>query len=211
MSTSPVTAAVASLVNALPLDRAVTADRDTAEERALVEAARAGDRDAFGALVTRHERAVLRTAMAALRDRSDAEDAAQDACILAWQKLPGFRGEAMFRTWLLTIVWRKSLDRRRRPATWLTGPPATPGRPEGDMDALSATGADPERETVSRDLARRVEIEIARLSPKLRDALLLAASGEHSYHEIAVILGIPLGTVKWRVSEARRIIGLKLP
>jgi len=219
MSTSPVTAVVASLcrtpadpsVNALPLDRAVIADRDTAEERALVEAARAGDRDAFGALVTRHERAVLRTAMAALGNRADAEDAAQDACILAWQKLPGFRGEAMFRTWLLTIVWRKSLDRRRRrrPA-WLTSAPATPGRPEGDMDALSATGADPERETVSRDLARRVEIEITRLSPKLRDALLLAASGEHSYGEIAAILGIPLGTVKWRVSEARRVIGLKL-
>ena len=78
------------------------------------------------------------------------------------------------------------------------------------MDGLSAGGADPERETVSRDLARRVEIEITRLSPKLRDALLLAASGEHSYGEIAAILGIPLGTVKWRVSEARRVIGLKL-
>jgi RNA polymerase sigma-70 factor (ECF subfamily) len=45
---------------------------------------------------------------------------------------------------------------------------------------------------------------IGRLSPKLKDALLLAASGEHSYEEIGALLGIPVGTVKWRVSEARR-------
>ena len=48
---------------------------------------------------------------------------------------------------------------------------------------------------------------IRALSPKLRDTLLLAASGEYSYDEIATILGIPLGTVKWRVAEARRLIG----
>lgn len=206
MSTSPVTAVVAA--NVLPLDRAVIADRDTAEERALVDAARAGDRDAFGALVTRHERAVIRTAMAALGDRADAEDAAQDACLLAWQKLAGFRGDAMFRTWLLAIVWRKSLDRRRRRR--FGAPGGQSGGPDGDLQWLPAVDADPEREAVSRDLARRVEIEIRRLSPKLRDALLLAASGEHSYAEIAAMLGIPLGTVKWRVSEARRVIGLKL-
>lgn len=207
MSTVPVTAVVAA--NVLPLDRAVIADRDTAEERALVNAARAGDRDAFGTLVTRHEQAVLRTAMAALGDRADAEDAAQDACLMAWQKLSSFRGDAMFRTWLLAIVWRKSLDRRRRRRSGAAG--LQTGQPNGDLDRASATGADPEREAVSRDLARRVELEIRQLSPKLRDALLLAASGEHSYQEIAAILGIPVGTVKWRVSEARRVIGLKLP
>jgi RNA polymerase sigma-70 factor (ECF subfamily) len=202
-----VTAVVAA--NVLPLDRAVIASRDTAEERALVDAARAGDRDAFGTLVTRHERAVIRTAMAALGDRADAEDAAQDACLLAWQRLASFRGDAMFRTWLLAIVWRKSLDRRRR--RFKGGAGLQTGPPDGDLEWLSSTGADPERATVSRDLARRVEIEIRQLSPKLRDALLLAASGEHSYQEIAAILGIPLGTVKWRVSEARRVIESKLP
>jgi RNA polymerase sigma-70 factor (ECF subfamily) len=116
----------------------------------------------------------------------------------------------MFRTWLLAIVWRKALDRRRRRrATWWSASTAA-GRSDGDLDWLSATGADPERETVSRDLARRVESEIRHLSPKLRDALLLAASGEHSYAEIAAILGIPLGTLKWRVSEARRVIGQRV-
>jgi RNA polymerase sigma-70 factor (ECF subfamily) len=55
-----------------------------------------------------------------------------------------------------------------------------------------------------------VRVEIAGLSPKLRDALVLAASGEHSYAEIGELLGIPVGTVKWRVAEARRILGARL-
>jgi len=44
------------------------------------------------------------------------------------------------------------------------------------------------------------------LAPKLRDALLLAQSGEHTYEEISVMLNAPVGTIKWRVSEARRVI-----
>ena len=51
---------------------------------------------------------------------------------------------------------------------------------------------------------------IQALSPKLRDALLLVQSGEYQYDEIARMLGIPLGTVKWRVSEARRKVREKL-
>jgi RNA polymerase sigma-70 factor (ECF subfamily) len=51
---------------------------------------------------------------------------------------------------------------------------------------------------------------IAGLPPKLRDPLLLAASGEHSYTEMAAMLGVPVGTLKWRISEARRIVREKL-
>ena len=60
---------------------------------------------------------------------------------------------------------------------------------------------------LASDAARRVREDIRALSPKLRDTLLLAASGEYSYDEIAAMLGIPLGTVKWRVAEARRLVG----
>ena len=47
------------------------------------------------------------------------------------------------------------------------------------------------------------------LTPKLRDTLLLAASGEHGYDEIAAMLGVPVGTVKWRVAEARKLISAR--
>jgi RNA polymerase sigma-70 factor (ECF subfamily) len=180
--------------------------------RALLDAARAGDQEAFGDLVTLHHRAVFRTALAALGAREDAEDATQETFVMAWQKLAGFRGQATFRTWLLTIVWRKALDRRRARRLWWTrtqtgSQTAIPG---DALEHVASESADPEHAAIARDLSQRVHEEVMRLSPKLRDALLLAASGEHAYDEIAAILDAPLGTVKWRVAEARRILGLKL-
>jgi RNA polymerase sigma-70 factor (ECF subfamily) len=221
MSTSTVSDAISA---ALPLfaapatqaagaigdDRALFPAGDSAEVAALVSAAQAGDQDAFGALVARHERVVYRTALAALGSPADAEDAAQDAFVMAWRRLGAFRGDSTFKTWLLTIVWRKALDRRRARAAWWSRLAAGPRRDDGWSEAASALDqvpADvptPERAALSRDLVAQARREIVKLSPKLRDALLLASSGEHRYDEIAVMLGIPVGTVKWRVAEARR-------
>lgn len=216
MSTPAVTVAVADFVTLTdPQDTLIAEGRESPHVRALVEAARGGDREAFGDLVALHERIVLRTTLAALRAREDAEDAAQDAFVVAWQKLSGFRGEATFRTWLLTIAWRKALDRRRQRQTWWTRVRAGAARPGTDeidpIEALPGGGPDPERIAVSVDLARHVRIAIAQLSPKLRDTLLLAATGEHTYEEIAAILDVPLGTVKWRVAEARRLVNERVP
>jgi RNA polymerase sigma-70 factor (ECF subfamily) len=125
---------------------------------------------------------------------------------VAWQKLPGFRADATFRTWLLTIVWRKALDRRRQRRLWWQRTESQRSSPVDPLDILTGAEPDPERSAVSRDMAERVRAMIVDLSPKLRDTLLLAASGEHTYDEIATLLGIPLGTVKWRVAEARRLV-----
>jgi RNA polymerase sigma-70 factor, ECF subfamily len=208
MSTSPVTVAVADFVRVATLaDKPVSEGRDPAQVCVLLEAARAGSREAFGDLVTLHERAVYRVAVTALGNRDDALDAAQETFVVAWRKLAGFRGDASFRTWLLTIAWRKALDHRRaRHVSWRRMKISSATDDPDPIDSLAHGDADPERAIVAQDLALRVREEIGRLSPKLRDALLLAASGEYSYGEIALMLGVPLGTVKWRVSEARRVI-----
>jgi RNA polymerase sigma-70 factor (ECF subfamily) len=187
----------------------------------LVQEARSGDAAAFGQLVALHERAVFRAAMAALGSHADAQDAAQDAFVMAWKRLATFRGESQFRTWLLTITWRKALDRRRRLSLWhrRTEAGSVGGRSgsgvgrsglwSGEPDPLTnlpEPTADPEARAIANDAAERVGREITKLSPKLRDTLLLAASGEHSYEEIGAMLGVPLGTVKWRVAEARRVL-----
>jgi RNA polymerase sigma-70 factor (ECF subfamily) len=84
--------------------------------------------------------------------------------------------------------------------------------PDDDgLDRLASLEADPERRAEALHRVRQVRDAIEGLSPKLRDTLLLAASGEHGYEEIASMLGIPLGTVKWRVAEARRLIQRTLP
>lgn len=78
------------------------------------------------------------------------------------------------------------------------------------VEEAASLAPTPEAAAAARDEARRIADAIARLSPKLRDALLLAASGEHSYAAIGALLGVPVGTVKWRVSEARRLVARRL-
>jgi RNA polymerase sigma-70 factor (ECF subfamily) len=215
MSIAMLSSAVAYLVGRSDSRSAVGPfDRDDPAVRALVVAAQAGDRTAFGTLVTQHEALVFRTALAALGHREDAEEAAQEAFLVAWRKLPGFRGEATFRTWLLTITWRKALDRRRIRGLWWHRTEWGAKHPAGDdyhpTDDLAAVAPSPEHLAVTRDLARQVARQIARLSPKLRDALVLSVSSEQSYVEIAAVLGIPVGTLKWRVAEARRLLASRL-
>ncbi len=216
MSTVGVTVAVANLVTLTDSQDVSPAEgRDAPHVLALLDAARQGDHGAFGDLVALHERLIVRTTLAVLRDREDAEDAAQEAFVVAWQKLSGFRGESSFRTWLLTIAWRKALDKRRQRQSWWSRlRPNTFRAGEDEVDLLDRTpgGApDPERTVVAQDLSNHVRRAIAGLSPKLRDTLLLAASGEHSYDDIAVMLGIPVGTVKWRVAQARRLVAERVP
>jgi RNA polymerase sigma-70 factor, ECF subfamily len=183
---------------------------DTPQVRAWIAAAQAGDRAAFDALVGVYYRAVYRTAMAALQRSEDAEDATQDAFVLAWRKIGAFRGDSSFKTWLLTIVWRQALDRRTRRDRWwrrqhhpiVTGEDA----PSDGVETLHTADADPERVAAGRAQLAQVQAAIAGLSPKLRDTLLLASSGDHSYDEIAAMLNVPVGTVKWRVAEARRLL-----
>jgi len=68
----------------------------------------------------------------------------------------------------------------------------------------------PDAQLMSRELATAIGQVVRALPKKLRDPFLLAASGDHRYEEIALLLGIPVGTVKWRISEARRVIRMKL-
>ena len=63
---------------------------------------------------------------------------------------------------------------------------------------------------MTADLKRQLRRLIVSLPRKFRDPLMLASSGDHSYEEIAALLGIPVGTLKWRISEARRVLKAKL-
>jgi RNA polymerase sigma-70 factor, ECF subfamily len=184
---------------------------------ALVELARRGDAEAFGELVGRHHRAALRAAIAALGTPDDADDAVQEAWITARDRLGSFRGDAAFRTWLLTIVWNKARDRRRGVVRWLKRRVTLEG-PSGSAEASgarlafvpAAPGRSPEGAAIDVELRRVVERLVRALPAKLRDPLLLIGSGDYSYDDVATMLGQPAGTIKWRVSEARRLLRVKL-
>lgn len=171
----------------------------------LVRLAQAGDAGAFDQLVVRHQSAVFRAALAALRSPEEAEEAAQDALVRAWQKLGSFRGDAAFRTWLLSIAWNRALSRRRSVGVWFAR-----RAPIEAADRVRGDGAGPLDALRQRELTRHVAAAIDGLSPKLRDALLLARSGDYAYDEIAAMLRVPVGTLKSRVFDARKKVRERL-
>ena len=150
--------------------------------------AQAGDVEAFGGLVDRNRQAVFRAALAALGNRAEADDVVQETFVTAFRKLSGFRAEAAFRTWLLSIAWRKTLDRRKGLTRWLrrAGPSPAFGEDAGTvMERIPETARPHDEMLEAAELQRTVRRLIATLPRKLRDALLLAGCGDHTYEQIA--------------------------
>jgi RNA polymerase sigma-70 factor (ECF subfamily) len=178
----------------------------------LVARARQGDHAAFGELVVRHQTAVFRAALSAGASRADSEDVAQETFLLAYRRLESFRGEASFKTWLLTIAWNQSINHRRTLSKWLrriVDVDTDDGNVFETLRAADPSGT-PEELAAGNELTREIARAIRALPHKLRDALLLAQSGDYKYEEMGAMLKAPAGTIKWRVSEARRLVRQRL-
>jgi len=174
----------------------------------LVVLARTGDRAAFGRLIEEHLGPARRLALAAVGQAMDADEAVQEAAVAAWLRLDALHEPAAFRGWFMRIVWRKALDRRRSVRSWFARFQSAPV--DGPPLDFAASDPSPDAQLMSRELALAIAQVVQALPRKLRDPFLMAASGDHRYEEIALVLRIPVGTVKWRISEARRLIRMKL-
>lgn len=183
--------------------RAASIERVTDGE--LVARALEGNTAAFGELVERHRGAVYRAALAALGNAADAEDVAQEALVLAFRRLDQFRGDASVKTWMVSIAWRLSLSRRRRPIWWLKN-----SIPDRVLDVVRSSAPTPEARFQRVELVASMKGHIRRLPPKLRDALLMAVAGDLSQEEIAATMKIPAATFRGRVHEARRRLKEKM-
>jgi len=172
----------------------------------LIERTIKGDSTAFNELVARYGQAVYRAALAALGSPADAEDVMQDAFVLAFRKLRHFRHDASFKTWLLTITWRRALRLRHSPSRRVQRLLFVDSHFWADAQHKPSA----EQVLIADEVYRDVRRLIRTLPSRLRDPLLLAASGRYSYEELSGILGIPTGTIKWQVSEARRVLRAKL-
>jgi len=163
------------------------------DDHALIRAHVAGDREAFGKLVRRHQDRLWAVAVRTLGDREEAADALQDALLSAYQAAARFRGDSAVTTWLHRIVVNACLDRARRRAIRPTVPlPDTgPGEP---------AVAD---RTSERDTTLAVHDAMRRLPDEQRAALVLVDLHGFSVAEAAQILQTAEGTVKSRCSRAR--------
>jgi RNA polymerase sigma-70 factor (ECF subfamily) len=157
----------------------------------------AGDREALGELYDRYAPVALATALRVVSDRQLAEDIVHDAFVAVWQKIGRYdAGRGALRSWLLTIVRNRAIDRIRS------------SRPSMDVDeaddlALLASGPNPTWEAaVERLSARELRTAVQALTPEQRTAVELAFFGGHTYREIAEITGVPHGTANGRLRLA---------
>jgi RNA polymerase sigma-70 factor (ECF subfamily) len=179
------------------------------DEKTLILAAKAGEVEAFNALVLTYQDMAYSVAYRILQDEDHAADAAQNAFITAFRKLDQFKGEH-FKPWLMKIVTNICYDelrhRRRHPIASLDDL-------ENDTDGLQfdtedetpmmASVESPERAVQRSELQAGIEDCIQRLSEVYRVIVVLSDVEGHSYEETAEISGISLGTVKSRLSRAR--------
>jgi len=170
-------------------------------ETTLVARAQQGDRAAFEALVVPRLGRLLRLTGSILSNEADASDAVQDACLRAWRELPRLREPDRFEAWLWQIAvnaCRSALRTRRR---FQVREIAVDAMPIG-FDLPNPTRSFDEG--VSEvDLVRRA---FRRLDPDKRAILVLHHVEERSITDIAQLLAIPDGTVKWRLFSARRAL-----
>jgi RNA polymerase sigma-70 factor, ECF subfamily len=162
-------------------------------DRELVQAARTGDREAYADLIRVRGDRLYALAQRILRDIDRAEDALQEALVIAWRDLPGLRDPDRFDAWLHRLVVRACLaeaTRERRLTANLRVLPIDIAASHDDFVGV----------------ARRDELErgFRRLSPQQRALLVLRHFEGHDPAEIAEILGIPVGTVRSRLHHAHR-------
>ncbi|MDO8958275.1 MAG: RNA polymerase sigma factor RpoE [Rhodocyclaceae bacterium] len=178
----------------------------------LVERVQSGDQEAFGLLVSKYQRKLLRLVMRFVRDAAEAEDVTQEAFIKAYRALPGFRGESAFYTWLYRIGvnaaknWLVARGRRMSTVSEITGDDAT----DIDDGGLLRDDATPEQLLMSKQIGETVNAAMDALPEDLRTAIALREIEGLSYEEIAQVMDCPIGTVRSRIFRARDAIAARL-
>ena len=162
------------------------------DEGAIVDRVLAGDREAFRALVDREGPGVVRACHRVLADLHEAEDAAQEAFVIAYGSLATWRRDGTFGAWLTRIAVRIALRRaqRRKPVAWIE-----PGDP-GAVVAGLAGGVDPAAVTLRAERDGAIRTALAKLDEPYRETVSLRFFGELTLAEIAAETGRPIPTVK---------------
>lgn len=178
----------------------------------LVERVQSGDQAAYGMLVQKYQRKLLRLVQRLVRDPAEAEDVAQEAFIKAYRALPNFRGESAFYTWLYRIGINTAKN-------WLVAHarrlPMVTDVIDEEQDRLEDGGLlrndeTPDRILMSKEIGETVNAAMLALPADLRTAITLREIDGLSYEEIAQVMDCPIGTVRSRIFRAREAIAERL-
>ncbi len=179
-----------------------------ADDLSLVEKARAGEPEAFRALVVRYQRKVYALALGIVKDTDLAWDVAQETFVRVHRGLGEFEEKSSFSTWLFRITTHLAIDAVRRERTSrkseLDDVAEADVAEAGEGILATALGDDPGDNLLRRELASRIDDALATLPEKHRTILVLRELEGLSYEELSERLGIQKGTVMSRLFHARK-------
>ncbi len=191
-----------------PANAAIAYERLTDLE--LAQRIASGDKRAFELLMRRHNQILYRTARSILKDDAEAEDAAQEAWLLAYRAIGNFRGDAKLSTWLVRIVVNEAISRgrkRSRGAEVIQLSGETLGDAEAVEENVNRTLPEQPEHAAQRAQTRKLlEAKIDELPDAFRTVFVLRALEELSVEESAVALDIPEATVRSRFFRARGLL-----
>jgi RNA polymerase sigma-70 factor (ECF subfamily) len=187
----------------------------TSTDAELAGRLRRGDAAAFRILMQRHNQRLFRMARSILRDSADAEDAVQDAYVLAFTRIDQFRQAASLGTWLSRIVLNEAFRRlrQRKDMSGLDGHDDISGKAP-IAQVIPFPGAQgqttPEEDAARAEIRRVLEHAIDTLPDMFRVVFVLREIEQMSVEETAACLDIPVGTVKTRLHRAHYLLGRSL-
>jgi RNA polymerase sigma-70 factor (ECF subfamily) len=188
------------------------------DEARLIREIRAGNTEAFEYFVRQYQPKITRIAYRLLRDLGEADCAAQESLLRAWQNLDEFREGSTFETWLtrICINWCKDRLKRRRIVLYFHQAPEESHGEVGPRDVAPHPDPSPERRAHSREIRERLREAIETLSPRQKSVFVLKHFEELSIPEIAELTGLESGTVKshlfraaHKIRESLRDLGKK--
>jgi RNA polymerase sigma-70 factor (ECF subfamily) len=170
------------------------------DDRCLIAACRAGQTEAFGALVRRYQDRLYPTVLRLAGRQEDALDLLQEAFLKAFEKLDRFHGDSSFYTWIYRIAVNLALSDRRKKRVARRREERR-GEPVDHPEDPSQTDPALPLERAERD--DRVQAALRALAPDHRAVIVLKDLDGLRYEEIAATLGVPIGTVRSRLHRAR--------
>jgi len=186
----------------------VATDYGAIDDRKLAALAAQGREPAFRELLLRYERPVFSLVYRMVRDRTLAEDLAQEAFVRAFNAISSYKPSYKFSNWILKIANNHTIDylrKRKLDTVSIDGSPHASSGEEAARTSLSIASEDetPHEYVENRELGGQIEQAIGSLREEYRTAIILRHVEGYAYDEIAEIMEVPLGTVKTYIHRAR--------
>lgn len=185
---------------------------NTEEIKLEIQKALKGDQKAYEVIVNRYKDGLFLMLKKMVYDPIQAEDLVQETFLKAFKALESYNPEHAFSTWLYKIARNNCIDfiRKKKLKTYSMEAPIEGKDGERQREYEDTETITPEREIIQKERSNLIQLAIDDLPKKYHEAIVLRHQEDKSYEEIALLLNIPIGTVKARIFRAREMLKVAL-